>query len=109
MYKLVEIDGMPRLKLSQDVEKVTMPGRKRGFRLYGIDGFAILDLLQMPDEAAPQVGLPRLEHYKFPYEDMSKVCVCGWQENIYYFHRMSAKVMFVLSLIQKAEQGLFLY
>ena len=32
VFKLVEIDGKPRLKLSQDVEKVTMPGRKKAFR-----------------------------------------------------------------------------
>ena len=57
MFKLVEIDGMPRLKLSQDVEKVTMPGRKRGYRLYGIDGFSILDLLQTPEEEPPQASL----------------------------------------------------
>ncbi len=56
MFKLVEIDGMPRLKLSQDVEKVTMPGRKRGYRLYGIDGFSILDLLQTPEEEPPQAS-----------------------------------------------------
>ena len=56
VFKLVEIDGMPRLKLSQDVEKVTMPGRKRGFRLFGIDGFSILDLLQTPEENPPQVN-----------------------------------------------------
>ena len=32
VFKLVEIDGKPRLKLSQDVEKVTMPGQKNAFR-----------------------------------------------------------------------------
>lgn len=33
VYKLVEINGQPRIKLSQDVEKVTMPGHKNAFRL----------------------------------------------------------------------------
>lgn len=33
VYKLVEINGQPRIKLSQEVCKVTMPGRKNAFRL----------------------------------------------------------------------------
>ena len=57
VFKLVELDGMPRLKLSQDMEKMTMPGRKRAYRLYGGDGFAIMDLLQTPEEPPPQVCL----------------------------------------------------
>jgi len=38
VYKLVEINGMPRIKLSQDGSKITMPGKKDAFRLYGGDG-----------------------------------------------------------------------
>ena len=34
VYKLVEINEKPKIKLSQDVEKVTMPGKKTAFRLY---------------------------------------------------------------------------
>lgn len=29
VYKLVEINGQPRIKLSQDVGKVTIPGHKK--------------------------------------------------------------------------------
>ena len=32
VYKLVEINGKPKIKLSQDVEKVTMPGKKIPYR-----------------------------------------------------------------------------
>ena len=32
VYKLVEINGKPKIKLSQDVEKVTMPGKKAAYR-----------------------------------------------------------------------------
>ena len=56
VYKLVEINGKPKIKLSQDVEKVTMPGKKNVYRLYSNDGKALIDLLQRPDELAPEVG-----------------------------------------------------
>ena len=32
VYKLVEVNGKPKIKLSQDVQKVTMPGPKIAFR-----------------------------------------------------------------------------
>ena len=38
VYKLVEINGQAKIKLSQDVEKVTCPGKKKVYRLYGEDG-----------------------------------------------------------------------
>ena len=38
VYKLVEVNGQPRIKLSEDVEKVTMPGKKDAYRLFGGDG-----------------------------------------------------------------------
>ena len=56
VYKLVEINGKPKIKLSQDVEKVTMPGKKLCFRLYSNDGHALIDLMQRPDEDPPEVG-----------------------------------------------------
>jgi len=73
VFKLVEIDGLPRLKLSQDVEKVTMPGKKRAFRLYGTDGFAILDLLQTPEESPPQIGVRVL--CRHPFEESKRAYV----------------------------------
>ena len=36
--QLVELNGDARMKLSQDIEKVTIPGKKEAFRLYGGDG-----------------------------------------------------------------------
>ena len=56
VYKLVEIDGTPRMKLSQDIEKVLIPGKKEAFRLYGVNGWPLLDLLVRSDEAAPAIG-----------------------------------------------------
>ena len=56
VFKLVSLAGQPRMKLSQDVEKMTLPGEKAAFRLFGRSGLAILDLLQLPDESEPVVG-----------------------------------------------------
>ena len=38
VFKLVEINKQPKIKLSEDLEKVTIPGRKDIYRLYGSDG-----------------------------------------------------------------------
>uniref|UniRef100_A0A0A1XAE0 Nicotinate phosphoribosyltransferase n=1 Tax=Zeugodacus cucurbitae TaxID=28588 RepID=A0A0A1XAE0_ZEUCU len=65
VYKLVEINGQPRIKLSQDVEKVTMPGHKNAFRLYSADGHALIDLLQKVSEPPPSVGQKVLCRHPF--------------------------------------------
>lgn len=55
VYKLVEIGGQPRMKLSEDIGKASMPARKVAFRLLSGAG-AAFDLLQLEDEAAPRAG-----------------------------------------------------
>ena len=55
VFKLVSINDKPKIKLSQDVHKITMPGQKEAFRLYSSDGHALIDLMQRPGEAPPQV------------------------------------------------------
>lgn len=56
VYKMVEINGLPRIKLSQEVGKITMPGKKTAYRLYGADGHALIDLMQKFGEEPPKVG-----------------------------------------------------
>lgn len=65
VYKMVEINSQPRIKLSQDVAKVTMPGNKNVFRLYGADGHALIDLLQRVEESPPEVGQKVLCRHPF--------------------------------------------
>lgn len=56
VYKLVSVGGQPRMKLTEDPEKQTLPGSKAAFRLLGPDGSPLLDLLQLAEEPAPQAG-----------------------------------------------------
>ncbi|XP_058817921.1 nicotinate phosphoribosyltransferase isoform X2 [Topomyia yanbarensis] len=73
VYKMVEINNQPRIKLSQDVAKVTMPGSKNVFRLYGADGHALIDLLQRVDESPPEVGQKVL--CRHPFEESKRAYV----------------------------------
>ncbi|XP_054158115.1 nicotinate phosphoribosyltransferase-like [Oppia nitens] len=54
VYKLVEINSHPCIKISLDVQKVTVPGRKRLYRLYGKEGFALIDLMQNDSVDEPE-------------------------------------------------------
>ncbi|XP_057331269.1 nicotinate phosphoribosyltransferase isoform X1 [Microplitis mediator] len=65
VYKMVEINNHPRIKLSQEVDKITIPGRKNAYRLYGADSHALIDLLQRCDEPPPQVGTRVLCRHPF--------------------------------------------
>eukprot|EP00611_Tribonema_gayanum_P012060 TRINITY_DN2256_c0_g1_i3.p1 TRINITY_DN2256_c0_g1~~TRINITY_DN2256_c0_g1_i3.p1 ORF type:complete len:584 (+),score=192.80 TRINITY_DN2256_c0_g1_i3:139-1752(+) len=66
VYKLVEISGSPRMKLSENKNKVTVPGRKCAYRLFGADGTQLLDLMQHADDPPPRAGEPVL--CKHPFE-----------------------------------------
>ncbi|KFM78613.1 Nicotinate phosphoribosyltransferase, partial [Stegodyphus mimosarum] len=65
VYKLVEVNSRPCIKLSLDVEKVTIPGSKSVYRLFGKDGHALIDLLQMKDEPPPEIGKKVLVRHPF--------------------------------------------
>lgn len=56
VYKLVEIAGVPRMKLSQEITKVLIPGKKKAYRLIGKDNRPILDLMVSESESAPEPG-----------------------------------------------------
>ena len=60
VYKIVEIDGKPCMKLAQEVSKLTFPGKKNVYRLYGAQGNAILDLISTDREPTPEVNKPVL-------------------------------------------------
>lgn len=43
--------------LSQSTSKITIPGRKWLYRLYGADGIPILDIMLLDGEDQPQPGV----------------------------------------------------
>eukprot|EP01118_Nematostelium_gracile_P018801 TRINITY_DN8495_c0_g1_i1.p1 TRINITY_DN8495_c0_g1~~TRINITY_DN8495_c0_g1_i1.p1 ORF type:complete len:554 (-),score=141.34 TRINITY_DN8495_c0_g1_i1:31-1692(-) len=56
VYKLVEIKGHPRIKISQEVSKVTLPGKKTAYRLYGAQSYPIVDMLITEKGDIPEAG-----------------------------------------------------
>ncbi|XP_039320480.1 nicotinate phosphoribosyltransferase isoform X1 [Saimiri boliviensis] len=56
VYKLVAVGGQPRMKLTEDPEKQTLPGSKAAFRLLGSDGSLLMDVLQLAEEPVPRAG-----------------------------------------------------
>ena len=61
VYKIssVEKDGVsiPKIKISENKEKITNPGKKRIYRIYNEDGQAIADLITKADEE-PDLSRP---------------------------------------------------
>ncbi|XP_034557283.1 nicotinate phosphoribosyltransferase [Notolabrus celidotus] len=58
VYKLVEVRGTPRMKISEDPEKSTVPGRKAVYRLIDAEGHPFLDLVSLAAETPPEAGVP---------------------------------------------------
>lgn len=56
VYKLVELKGQPKIKLSNDLPKVTIPGRKKVYRFFGKQGHPFVDYMIMAHEPEPKVG-----------------------------------------------------
>lgn len=65
VFKLVEVNDRPCVKLSEDVTKATFPGKKNSYRLYDKDDCPLVDLLTSSDEPAPVVGEPFLCRHPF--------------------------------------------
>jgi nicotinate phosphoribosyltransferase len=56
VYKLVAINGHPRIKLSDEATKMTIPGRKEVYRLVGDNHHPLVDLMIEVGKPAPVAG-----------------------------------------------------
>ncbi|KAL3100834.1 hypothetical protein niasHT_025746 [Heterodera trifolii] len=53
VYKLVDLDGKAKIKLSESKHKLLIPGRKKAFRLYSKTGIPLVDLMMLDNEPDP--------------------------------------------------------
>jgi nicotinate phosphoribosyltransferase len=74
VYKLVELEGRPRIKLSDELGKVTLPGKKEAFRLFDKAGTPIFDLLTLSGGTEePKIGYRLL--CRHPFEETKRAYV----------------------------------
>ncbi|NXX60433.1 PNCB phosphoribosyltransferase, partial [Scopus umbretta] len=73
VYKLVEVNGSPCLKLTEDEEKMTIPGTKTIYRLYDAAGHPFMDLMALEEEPLPSAGQELAVHVLGQLGSASKV------------------------------------
>jgi len=73
VYKLVEARGIPRIKLSQELSKMTIPGKKEAYRLFSEDGYSLLDLMIRVGDRPPKPAERVLCHH--PFDHIKRVYV----------------------------------
>ena len=56
VYKLVEINNVSCLKISENIEKISNPGYKNLWRIYTEDGEMIFDIIGLKSEKSPETG-----------------------------------------------------
>ncbi|WP_321320922.1 nicotinate phosphoribosyltransferase [Labilibaculum sp.] len=84
VYKLVQNNGIPRLKISENIEKITMPGKKKVVRYFDEDGMFFRDGILLENEESTNRLFHPFHSHKHTYvtdykcEDlMSKVMENG--------------------------------
>ena len=91
VYKLVEVNGAPRIKLSQELSKVTIPGRKDVYRLISAEGIPLLDLMTIAGDPPPKLNERVL--CRHPFDEKTRV------------YARPARVEPLLSLVWDGAQG----
>lgn len=55
VYKLIEIDGMPKMKFSENIEKNTLPSKKQLYRFYDENGKFYRDAIALETENPEEI------------------------------------------------------
>lgn len=64
VYKLAETNGDPRMKFSENIEKVTLPGKKNVYRYFDAEGMFYRDAVVLANENPNQIE--RIHHPVYP-------------------------------------------
>lgn len=64
VYKLAWVDDNPVLKISDNLKKTTLPGRKKILRFFDPEGMFYADAVAMADEAEPERMIHPFEKHK---------------------------------------------
>lgn len=64
VYKIVEFQGTPRMKFSEEIEKATLPGRKAVIRVYQDNDAPSYDLLCLESEVEELLKVKKLQIYQ---------------------------------------------
>lgn len=68
VYKLASLDGRPRIKLSENLKKMTLPGKKQVFRILNTNnGFFGADVITLADESTVEI----MHHPSEPEKSMA--------------------------------------
>lgn len=102
VYKLAEVNKKPCIKLSEDPNKISMPGGKLAYRLYGVNGFALVDLLTLPTEPAPLPGQKIL--CRHPFQETKRAYVIPSRvETLYKCYFKNGKVQQLLPSLKECR------
>lgn len=92
VYKLCEANDIPRLKISDNVQKITLPGKKKVLRFLDGDGMFYADCIALLDEKNPKRMIHPFEKEKSislegrNYEEVFSSLMIGGEPVMEYRH-----------------------
>ena len=57
VYKVCEFRGLPRIKISEESEKTTIPGSKKVYRAFSTTDEPLFDVLCLSSEVVPETNI----------------------------------------------------
>ena len=106
VYKIVQIDDTPVIKLSEDVVKISNPGFKEVYRIYDDSGLAYADLITLMNNDTDKNLLTngkditiRDEKYDFKFSDL--------KEETYSFKKLTKEYVIDGEIVMSEYEKLF--